>query len=85
MVERKRFQQEIGGARLHRVHSRFHAAECCHHQHRNLRVLTADRLEKLEPVHVRKLEIGEDEVRAVDDLEPLFRARRFIHLEAGGE
>ncbi len=67
VIERKRLQQEIGGAGLHRFHRGFDAAERRHHDHRNLRVLAADQREELKAVHVGQLEIGEHEVGAVDD------------------
>ena len=42
MIERERFEQEVGGPGFHRFHGRFHAAERRHHHHGNLRVLPPD-------------------------------------------
>ena len=53
--------------------------------HRHLRVLAADQRQKLEAVHVGQLEIGQHQVGAVDDLEPLFGGGRFIDIEARGQ
>ncbi len=69
VIERKRLEQEIGGAGLHGFHGGLHAAERRHHDHRHVRVLPADQAQQLQPVHARQLEIGEHQVGAVDDLE----------------
>ena len=76
VIERERLEQKIGGPGFHGFHRRFHRAVGGHHDHRHLRVLPADQAQKLQAVHVGQLEIGEHQVGAVHDLEPVLGGGR---------
>ena len=76
VIERERLEQKIGGARLHRLDRVFDGAECGHHDDRHVRVLPPNDLQHLESAHAGQLEIGKDEIRAVDQWQRFFRRAR---------
>ena len=85
MIERKRLQQEIDGAGLHRLDRVLDRAERGHHDHRDMRIHAADDLEHLEAGHSGQLEIGEDQVGAIDQRQRFFGGRGLLDIETGVE
>ena len=85
VIERKRLQQEIGRARLHRFDRILHGAERRHHDHRHMRILPPDQLQHLEAGHAGQLEIGQDQIGAVKQRQSFFRRGGFNDIEAGIE
>src|ERR1019366_8415974 len=82
---RERLQQEVRRSGLHRFHSILDGAERRHHDHWHMRIHAADDLQHLKPGHPRQLEVGQDEIGAVDQREGFFSRRRLLNRETGIE
>ena len=84
MVEGKRLRHEIRGSGLHRLYRRFHRSESGDHDDGSTRILAPERSDKLQAIHARQLQVGNDQIGPVRRANSLLGRPRLIDIEAGG-
>src|SRR5574340_553360 len=83
VIERKRLQEEVHRARLHRLHGGLDGAERGHDDDRGRHVLPAHAIEQLQTVHPGQAQVGEHQVGALSELDAFLGRGGLVHLETG--
>ena len=83
MVERKGLQQKVSGPALHGLDGILDGAKGRHHNHRRRGIDLPRMRQHLHAIHLRQLQVGQDQVRPVHKAQPRFAGSSQVQVITG--